>query len=48
MRIEKAKSRGADRIEFGGHRKERKRRRKEKFGLIKCVSLLSQGRSLEE
>ena len=42
MRLEKVKSVGADRIEFGGHRKKRKRRRKERFGLIKDVSLLSQ------
>ena len=41
-----AKSRGADRIEFGGHEKERKRRRKERSG--KSVSLLSQERSLKE
>jgi len=43
----KIKSRGADKIEFGGHGRKRKRR-KEKFGLVKGVSLLSQGRSLEE
>jgi len=34
-------------IRFGGHRKERKRRKK-RSKLIKGVSLLSQGRSLEE
>jgi len=35
-------------IEFDGYGKERKRGRKERSGLIKGVSLLSQGRSLEE
>ena len=44
----KAKSRGADRIGFGDHEKEMKRRRKERSGLVKTVSLLSQGMSLEE
>jgi len=44
----KAKSRGADKIGFGGHGKERKRRRKKRSKLIKDVLLLSQGRSLEE
>jgi len=48
MRLEKAKSRRADRIGFGDHRKERNRKRKERFGLIKGVSLLSQERLLEE
>ena len=33
---------------FGGHRKERKRRRKERSEPIKGVLLLSQGRSFEE
>jgi len=44
----KIKLREADRIGFGGHGKERKRRRKEKSRLVKGVSLLSQRRSLEE
>jgi len=35
-------------IGFGAHGKERKRRRKERSGLIKGMSLLSQGRSLKE
>ena len=35
MRLENIKSRIADMIEFGGHGKERKRGRKERFGLIK-------------
>jgi len=34
-------------IGFSGHGKERKRK-KEKFGLVKGVSLLSQGKSLKE
>ena len=34
-------------IGFGGHRKERKRR-KGKFGFVEGVSLLLKGRSLEE
>jgi len=41
MRLEKVKPRGANMIGFGGHGKERKRRRKEKSGLVKSVSLLS-------
>ena len=44
----KTKSRGAERIEFDGHGKERKKRRKEKSGLIENMSLLSQERSLEK
>ena len=39
-----AKSKRARRIKFGGHGKERKRRRKGKFELIEGMSLLSQGR----
>jgi len=35
-------------IGFGGHRKERKRRRKERSGLVKGMSLLSKRRPLEE
>ena len=35
-------------IGFGGHMKERKKRRKERFGLLKGMILLSQERSLEE
>jgi len=35
-------------IEFGGHEKEMKRRKKERSGLVKGMSLLSQGRSSEE
>jgi len=35
-------------FEFGGHEKERKRRRKGRSGFIKDVSLLSYGISLEE
>jgi len=42
------KKRRADRIGFGGHENERKRRRKERFGLIKGVPFLSRRRSLEE
>ena len=38
---QKAKSRGANRIRFGDHEKERKRRRKERSRFVKCVSLLS-------
>ena len=34
-------------IGFGGHEKEKKRK-KERLGLVKSVLLLSQGRSLEE
>ena len=45
--MKKAKSRGDDRIGFGGHGKERKRRKKRSM-LIKDVLLLSQGRSNEE
>ena len=45
--IKKAKSRGADWIGFDGHGKERKRR-KERSGLVKGVSLLSHGRLLKE
>ena len=41
MRLKKVKSGRADRIGFGGHGKERKRRRKERSKLIKDVSLLS-------
>ena len=44
----KVKLRGADMIEFGDHGKERKRRRKKRSKLIKDVSLLSKGRSLEK
>ena len=44
----KIKSRGAERIEFDGHEKERKKRRKEKSGLIENMSLLSQERSLKK
>jgi len=44
----KTKSRGAYKIRFGDHGKKRKRRRKKRLRLIKDVSLLSQGRSLEE
>jgi len=43
-----AESREADRIRFGGHGKERKRRRKDRSGLVKCMSFLSRGRSLEK
>ena len=35
-------------IGFGSHGKERKRRSKEKSGLIESVSLLSKGKSLKE
>jgi len=36
----KVKSRGARKISSGDHGKERKRRRKEKSGLVKSMSLL--------
>ena len=38
----KIKSRGVKRISFGGHEKEKKRRRKEKSRLVEGMSLLSQ------
>ena len=47
-KIRKMPNQETDKIEFDGHRKERKRRRKERFRLIKGVSLLSQRRLLEE
>ena len=43
-----AESREADRIRFGGHGKEKKRRRKDRSGLVRCMSLLSRERSLKE
>jgi len=47
MRLEKDQIKRTDK-RLGGHGKERKRRRKERSGIVKDVSLLSQGRSLEE
>jgi len=45
--IEKGQIKRKDRIRFGGHGKKRKKR-KERCGLVKGMQLLSQGKSLEE
>ena len=47
VRSEKGQIKRRSRIGFGGHMMKRKSRRKERFGLIKVMSLLSQRRTLE-